>query len=193
MQRLSLSDTDSAARLRRIEQERMISPLIPFIVSQRMSEKEGEKDSNGSWATFASARPFFLSLFGPFLLCFSMYTRTCAYLEFIFDKSKEGTWHACFDVFAAVSLKPTSMLKRDFPQNLRLLSLYDNSAFDGDRKAILRLAHLFEAREDPELSQPASVDITDLFSSFTLANCTEMQLSAVLPLDQGRFHEHINT
>ena len=92
-----------------------------------------------------------------------------------------------FDVFAAVSLKPTSMLKRDLPPNLRLLSLHDNTAFDGESTVILRLAHLFEAREDPELSQPASVDITDLFTDFTFTSCTEMQLSAALPLDQGRF------
>lgn len=35
VQRLSFSDAESGPRLRRTEQEHMISPLIPFIVSQR--------------------------------------------------------------------------------------------------------------------------------------------------------------
>ena len=119
--------------------------------------------------------------FFELIYCFYVYLKRGCALPF------------CVDAFTAVSLKPTSMLKRDLPPNLRLLSLHDNTAFDGDSTAIIRLAHLFEAREDPELSQPASVDIADLFSDFTFTSCTEMQLSAALPLDQGRFHEHIST
>lgn len=60
------------------------------------------------------------------------------------------------------------------PENVALITLQELN----DGSVLLRLAHLFEADEDPELSTLASVDLHMVFPSRKVRNATEMSLSA---------------
>ncbi len=59
-------------------------------------------------------------------------------------------------------------------------------------KILLRLEHLFEAGEHPILSNPAEVDIADLFTTFDLTMVEEMTLGGNKPLSQVRKRLNLN-
>jgi len=76
------------------------------------------------------------------------------------------------------SLYATSdqFLKRDFPVNLHLQGF---SAVDASsKKAIFRLTHLFAGGEDPVLSQPVTINVSEYLSAFTIKTFVETTLSA---------------
>ncbi|CAJ0938021.1 unnamed protein product, partial [Mesorhabditis belari] len=62
-------------------------------------------------------------------------------------------------------------LKRDLPANVNLLTLEKRS--DG---ILMRLEHIFQANEDPSLSQPATIDFSNLFTGFTIQSVQELLL-----------------
>ena len=70
---------------------------------------------------------------------------------------------------------------------MHLLSSHDNSYYGAKNSVILRLAHLYEAGEDPVLSRPASVTLDSIFSSVTISSCTEMSVTANQPVCFGGF------
>ncbi|KAK7483766.1 hypothetical protein BaRGS_00024982, partial [Batillaria attramentaria] len=81
-----------------------------------------------------------------------------------------------------------SGLKKRLPPNVLLLTL-EQFPVDGPASAVtqpflLRLEHFYEKGEDPKLSQPTTVSLQDLFSSFRIVSATELTLGANLPLSQ---------
>jgi len=72
-----------------------------------------------------------------------------------------------------------SFLKQDLPINVDLMTL---QLMDGGGGNLLRLSHQFAVGEDPNLSQPATVDLSSLFSSLNLNNLQEVSLTANQPV-----------
>ena len=67
-----------------------------------------------------------------------------------------------------------SGLKRELPANVHLLTLEQwNSG-----RYLLRLEHFYQLNEDPVLSKPVTVDLKDLFTSFTITGIQELTLGA---------------
>ncbi|KAI4387891.1 hypothetical protein MLD38_000281 [Melastoma candidum] len=60
------------------------------------------------------------------------------------------------------------------PDNVAILTLQDL----GDKKVLLRLAHLYEIGEDKDLSQIASIELRKLFPGKQIGKVSEMSLSA---------------
>jgi hypothetical protein len=76
-----------------------------------------------------------------------------------------------------------SGLSAPLPSNVHLLTLANNGFFSGSTNSVLvRLAHLYEVGEDPDMSKPATVDLEGFLSHLKLSACTEMTLSANQPL-----------
>ncbi|XP_068854008.1 lysosomal alpha-mannosidase isoform X2 [Aphelocoma coerulescens] len=75
-------------------------------------------------------------------------------------------------------LRQFSGLRRALPPNLHLLSLEPRGA----GSLLLRLEHLFERGESQNGSQPVTVDLTTLFSAFTITSVREMALGGDVPL-----------
>lgn len=69
-------------------------------------------------------------------------------------------------------------LSSALPPNLHLLTAMDNSFYGAAGSMILRLAHLFEVGVDPVLSKPVQVDLSSLFTGFTIKSCLEVSLTA---------------
>jgi len=72
----------------------------------------------------------------------------------------------------------TSFLKQDLPINVDVMTL---QILDGGSH-LLRLSHQFAVGEDPNLSQPVTVDLSGLFSSITPNNVQEVSLTANQPV-----------
>ena len=66
--------------------------------------------------------------------------------------------------------------------NLHLLTVMNNSILGNEGSMILRLDHSFEVGEDPVYSQPVQVNLGTLFTSIVLQSCTEMSLTANMPV-----------
>ncbi|NXY52722.1 MA2B1 mannosidase, partial [Callaeas wilsoni] len=71
-----------------------------------------------------------------------------------------------------------SGLRRALPPNLHLLTVEPRGA----GTVLLRLEHLFERGESQNGSQPVTVDLTTLFSAFTITSVREMALGGDIPL-----------
>ncbi|XP_072776084.1 lysosomal alpha-mannosidase isoform X3 [Taeniopygia guttata] len=71
-----------------------------------------------------------------------------------------------------------SGLQRALPPSLHLLTVEPRGA----RAVLLRLEHLFELGESRNGSRPLSVDLTTLFSAFTITSVQEMALGGDIPL-----------
>ncbi|NWV30922.1 MA2B1 mannosidase, partial [Grantiella picta] len=71
-----------------------------------------------------------------------------------------------------------SGLCQALPPNIHLLSLEPRGA----GSLLLRLEHLYERGESQNGSQPATVDLTTLFSAFTITSVREMALGGDIPL-----------
>jgi len=67
-----------------------------------------------------------------------------------------------------------SFLSQDLPLNLDLMTL---QIVDGGDH-LLRLSHQFGVGEDPVLSQPATIDLSTIFSGLTFSNIQEVSLTA---------------
>ncbi|XP_053573804.1 lysosomal alpha-mannosidase [Bombina bombina] len=74
------------------------------------------------------------------------------------------------------SQKQFSALGAELPQNVHLLTLAQYSA----NSVILRLEHPFQGHDSVNFSQPVTVNLQTMFSSFTLSNFVETTLSANL-------------
>ena len=59
---------------------------------------------------------------------------------------------------------PASALGEELPPNVKLVTLTSNYASINNGKLLLRLSHLYEAGEHPTLAQPATVDLSKVFS-----------------------------
>lgn len=70
-----------------------------------------------------------------------------------------------------------SALRTPLPNNIHLLTL----ALHEPKKLLLRLEHPFQGHESSNYSQPATVNLQELFSTITLSEVEEMTLSANLP------------
>ena len=66
-----------------------------------------------------------------------------------------------------------------FPPNLHLLS---RELMSDGRTVLLRIQHLYAIHDDPVMSQPASVDICNVFPGRTVVAVTETDLNGVTPL-----------
>ncbi|NXY26118.1 MA2B1 mannosidase, partial [Atrichornis clamosus] len=71
-----------------------------------------------------------------------------------------------------------SGLRRALPPNLHLLTVEPRGA----RTLLLRLEHFFERGESQNGSRPVTVDLTTLFSAFTITSVREMALGGDIPL-----------
>ncbi len=76
-----------------------------------------------------------------------------------------------------------SLLQKDLPPNVHLLSLV---AQEGAAATVLRLQHVYELGEDPQLSQPVAVDLAALFQGFTATQPVETTLTANMPISATR-------
>ncbi|XP_053860760.1 lysosomal alpha-mannosidase isoform X2 [Vidua macroura] len=75
-------------------------------------------------------------------------------------------------------LRQFSALRRALPPGLHLLTVEPR----GPGAVLLRLEHLFERGESHNGSRPLSVDLTTLFSAFTITSVQEMALGGDIPL-----------
>ncbi|XP_041266700.1 lysosomal alpha-mannosidase [Onychostruthus taczanowskii] len=75
-------------------------------------------------------------------------------------------------------LRQVSGLRRALPPNVHLLTLEPRGA----GAVLLRLEHLFQVGESHNGSRAASVDLTTLFSAFTITSVQEMALGGDIPL-----------
>ncbi|CAJ0946335.1 unnamed protein product, partial [Mesorhabditis belari] len=64
-------------------------------------------------------------------------------------------------------------LKQDLPANINLLSLEKRG-----NEILLRLEHIFQANEDGTLSQPVTLDFSNLFAGFSIKSVQELLLGA---------------
>ena len=76
-------------------------------------------------------------------------------------------------------LTQTSEVSQELPLNVHLLSL---NSLTETNSTIFRLQHIFELGEHPVYSQPVTVDIDALFTSFEMSSPVESSLSANQPL-----------
>ncbi|TRZ06667.1 hypothetical protein HGM15179_020441, partial [Zosterops borbonicus] len=75
-------------------------------------------------------------------------------------------------------LRQFSGLRRALPPNVHLLSVEAR----GGGAVLLRLEHLFERGESRNCSRPVTIDLTTLFSAFTVTSVQEMALGGDVPL-----------
>uniref|UniRef100_A0A8C3NQF6 Glycoside hydrolase family 38 central domain-containing protein n=1 Tax=Geospiza parvula TaxID=87175 RepID=A0A8C3NQF6_GEOPR len=75
-------------------------------------------------------------------------------------------------------LRQVSGLRRALPPNVHLLSLEPRGA----GAVLLRLEHLYQVGESQSGSRAATVDLTTLFSAFTVTSVQEMALGGDIPL-----------
>lgn len=80
-----------------------------------------------------------------------------------------------------VPTKSKSFLKKAFPENVHLLTL---DKWDNNDKLLIRLEHILEENEDPNLSKPVTVDLTDAFTEFSVTSLKEYNLAANTPLEE---------
>jgi hypothetical protein len=84
---------------------------------------------------------------------------------------------AAADAYAALTAKTaaaTSVLSADLPRNVHFATLQAVT----DRELLVRLAHQFAVGEDPELSQPVTIDLFALLAAFQPTAADELTLSA---------------
>ncbi|ERL87070.1 hypothetical protein D910_04471 [Dendroctonus ponderosae] len=70
--------------------------------------------------------------------------------------------------------KTYSALSKSLPENVNILTLEPWA----DYTYLLRLEHIFEKNEDPELSSPVTVNLQELFSGFVVRKAVETTLGA---------------
>lgn len=71
-------------------------------------------------------------------------------------------------------------LTAPLPANVHLLTVQPQAP----NTVLVRLAHLFETNEDPNLSKNATVDLATLFTSFTVTSVVETTLTANQPISE---------
>nr|XP_008200004.1 PREDICTED: lysosomal alpha-mannosidase [Tribolium castaneum] len=89
------------------------------------------------------------------------------------------------DATGALNQLQHSGLKSDLPENVHLLTL---EPWDDDT-VLLRLEHVLEKGEDDNLSKDVTVDLSDLFTFFTINELQETTLGANMLLEENvRMH-----
>ncbi|XP_068085422.1 lysosomal alpha-mannosidase-like [Anabrus simplex] len=73
-----------------------------------------------------------------------------------------------------------SGMKEALPNNVQILTLEPWK----DGTLLLRLEHILEKGEDPQLSKPVTVDLQELFTPFSLLSAEEMSLGVNQPLSE---------
>lgn len=81
-----------------------------------------------------------------------------------------------------IPIKERSFLKKELPPNVHLLTL---ESWNTSNTFLIRLEHILEKDEDPDLSQEVTVDISDLFDTFTITSMKEYMLAANTPLEES--------
>jgi len=84
------------------------------------------------------------------------------------------------DWFSTYPVARYEPLQYDLPKNVILQSL----SVTPDGLVLLRLHHLFEVNEDPVWSQPATVDLSTLFTNLLPVEMIETSLTANQPLNE---------
>ena len=69
------------------------------------------------------------------------------------------------------------------PENVKLMTVTNNYKEVSDGKLLLRLAHLYSVGEHPTLSEPATVNLGEVFakSGFKISNVEETSLTGNQP------------
>eukprot|EP01111_Echinosteliopsis_oligospora_P009605 TRINITY_DN2844_c0_g2_i1.p1 TRINITY_DN2844_c0_g2~~TRINITY_DN2844_c0_g2_i1.p1 ORF type:complete len:418 (+),score=122.01 TRINITY_DN2844_c0_g2_i1:122-1375(+) len=80
-------------------------------------------------------------------------------------------WISSYEVSA-------KFLTAALPDNVHMHALYSLNATTSSNTAILRLTHLFATGEHPEYSQPASIDLSNIFSTVKISSISETTLTA---------------
>lgn len=84
------------------------------------------------------------------------------------------------DVTGKSKILEYSTLKQALPDNVQILTL---QPWDDDT-LLIRLEHILAKEEDAQLSKDVTVDLEDLFFSFTINNLEEMTLAGNIPLSE---------
>ncbi|KAJ8919704.1 hypothetical protein NQ315_006232 [Exocentrus adspersus] len=75
-----------------------------------------------------------------------------------------------------------SLLDHSLPSNVHLLTLEPWS----DNAILIRLEHVLEKEEDPNLSKEVTVDVSGLFKTFKIVSMKEYMLAANTPLEESK-------
>ncbi|XP_049819132.1 lysosomal alpha-mannosidase [Aethina tumida] len=78
--------------------------------------------------------------------------------------------------------KEHTFLNTELPKNVHLLTL-DNWN-DTDSTFLIRLEHILEKDEDPNLSQEVTIDLSKIFDTFTITSLKETLLAGNIPLSE---------
>ncbi|XP_018575534.1 lysosomal alpha-mannosidase isoform X2 [Anoplophora glabripennis] len=81
-----------------------------------------------------------------------------------------------------VPVKEQSFLNKELPPNVHLLTL---ESWNTSNTLLIRLEHILEKDEDPNLSQEVTVDLTDLFKTIKIVSMKEFTLAANTPLEES--------
>ena len=89
-----------------------------------------------------------------------------------------GEYAAAVLAGLCLSLAATSVLAAPLPPNVHLATVFAQ----GPHTILLRLAHIFDAGEDPVLSAPVTINLATLLAGKTITAATEMTLPGAQPL-----------
>ena len=87
---------------------------------------------------------------------------------------------------SAIPKPKFSAIADALPPNVKLMTISSNYADWNQGQAILRLSHLYQVDEHPELSKPATVSLSAVFAKqgLKLSSATEMMLTANQPKER---------
>ncbi|KAJ8939539.1 hypothetical protein NQ314_011106 [Rhamnusium bicolor] len=81
-----------------------------------------------------------------------------------------------------IPVKEQSFLNKELPENIDLLTIENWK--DTENSVLIRLEHILEKDEDPELSKEVTVDISDLFKTLKIKSMKEFLLAGNTPLEE---------
>ncbi|KAJ8919726.1 hypothetical protein NQ315_006254 [Exocentrus adspersus] len=82
-----------------------------------------------------------------------------------------------------VPVKELSFLNKELPPNIHLLTL---ESWNDTNSFLIRLEHILEEGEDPNLSKEVTVDLQDLFKTVKIRSMVEYMLAANTPLEESK-------
>ncbi|KAJ8939540.1 hypothetical protein NQ314_011107 [Rhamnusium bicolor] len=88
-----------------------------------------------------------------------------------------------FYTSADVPVKEQSFLNEELPRNVHLLTL--ENWRDNENTILIRLEHILEKDEDPELSKEIEVDISNLFKTLKIRSMKEFLLAGNTPIEES--------
>ncbi|KAJ8919725.1 hypothetical protein NQ315_006253 [Exocentrus adspersus] len=81
-----------------------------------------------------------------------------------------------------LAVKEQSFLNKELPPNVHLLTL---ESWGGGNSLLIRLEHILENDEDPNLSREVTVDLKDLFKTIKINSMVEYALAGITPLEES--------